>query len=169
MWPNDTVSIFRRPRLRPLRVPCLVGINADEGAFLTALLKLQGGIKRGHDNLASVLVLPKRQVEDVRDHYNFGEKAIDWAEDRLTWAISDGLFVHPFYRLLRTESVCYVYKYSHRGEASLPQLLSSASSKDYVSHFDEVLLQFNNKVLFLILLTSSSSSSTIILLLFISN
>ena len=45
---------------------------------------------------------------------------------------------------------CYVYMFSHRGEASLPQLMMpqlSDNKRDLgVSHFDEVLLQFTNKV-----------------------
>ena len=45
---------------------------------------------------------------------------------------------------------CYVYMFSHRGEASLPQLMMpqlSDNKRDLGgSHFDEVLLQFTNKV-----------------------
>lgn len=78
---------------------------------------------------------------------------------RLTDAISDALFVHPLHLMLSEAGCnpenerCYVYKYSHRGETSLSQLMPASSSeveddkRDLgVSHFDEVLLQFTNKV-----------------------
>ena len=100
----------------------------------------EGSIRRSWDD---------EEVEERKD---------ELAEDRLTRAISDALFVYPFYRMLKTAgdstpNRVFAYKYSHRGEVSLTQIISATSNahrnvqqKKASSHFDEVLIQFENKV-----------------------
>ena len=83
-------------------VPCLVGLNADEGAFLTA--GLLATTDRSLDLVGRTLLLDdKSEANEVRQHY-FGQAAtaINWENaDHLTKAISDGLFGHPLQLLLR--------------------------------------------------------------------
>ena len=190
-----------------LKLPCLIGITAEEGATLSALLlsnsSLKKKLKKSDGKLLSALLLwsptktsrrtrmPKNDdvgvaaaaasavVAKVRAHYSLEqeqeqreegsirrswddeeveERKDELAEDRLTRAISDALFVYPFYRMLKTAgdstpNRVFAYKYSHRGEVSLTQIISTASNarsqkktSSSSSHFDEVLIQFENKV-----------------------
>ena len=95
-------------------LPTLQGINECEGAFLTAafLASLLGQKRRPtldvDDMLASVLFLhDKSEANEVRQHY-FRNAPISWeTADRLTAAISDALFVHPFHRMLQQHTVQY--------------------------------------------------------------
>ena len=95
-------------------LPTLQGINEREGAFLTAafLASLVGQKRRPtldvDDMLASVLFLhDKSEANEVRQHY-FRNAPISWeTADRLTAAISDALFVHPFHRMLQQHTVQY--------------------------------------------------------------
>lgn len=95
-------------------LPTLQGINEREGAFLTAafLASLLGQKRRPtldvDDMLASVLFLhDKSEANEVRQHY-FRNAPISWeTADRLTAAISDALFVHPFHRMLQQHTVQY--------------------------------------------------------------
>ena len=185
-----------------LKLPCLIGITAEEGATLSALLlsnsSLKKKLRKSDGKLLSALLLwsptktsrrtrmPKKDdaasasaVAKVRAHYSLEQeqpkegsiRRRSWddekverkedgevAEDRLTRAISDALFVYPFYRMLKTAgdstpNRVFAYKYSHRGEVSLTQIISTASNarspkktSSSSSHFDEVLIQFENKV-----------------------
>eukprot|EP00093_Oithona_nana_P010156 10156.XXX_222344_223334_1 [CDS] Oithona nana genome sequencing. len=191
-----------------LKLPCLIGITAEEGATLSALLlsnsSLKKKLKKSDGKLLSALLLwsptktsrrtrmPKNDdvgvaaaaaasavVAKVRAHYSLEqeqeqreegsirrswddeeveERKDELAEDRLTRAISDALFVYPFYRMLKTAgdstpNRVFAYKYSHRGEVSLTQIISTASNarspkktSSSSSHFDEVLIQFENKL-----------------------
>lgn len=187
-----------------LKLPCLIGITAEEGATLSALLlsnsSLKKKLRKSDGKLLSALLLwsptktsrrtrmPKKDdaasasaVAKVRAHYSLEQeqpkegsiRRRSWddeeverkedgevAEDRLTRAISDALFVYPFYRMLKTAAAgdstpnrVFAYKYSHRGEVSLTQIISATSNahrnvqqKKASSHFDEVLIQFENKV-----------------------
>ena len=158
---------------------CLIGINSDEGAFLSAALASNLGDRlsssslkkrlkqsgKGSNALLSALLwlsrLPDSEEAEakVRTHYGLDVER-SWSKDHLTWAISDALFVYPFYRMLNTlttgptlNNKVFAYKYSHRGDASLTQIITNggdASSKA-VSHFDEVLIQFENKVILALL------------------
>ena len=95
-------------------LPTLQGINECEGAFLTGafLASLLGQKRRPtldvDDMLASVLFLhDKSEANEVRQHY-FRNAPISWeTADRLTAAISDALFVHPFHRMLQQHTVQY--------------------------------------------------------------
>lgn len=95
-------------------LPTLQGINEREGAFLTGafLASLLGQKRRPtldvDDMLASVLFLhDKSEANEVRQHY-FRNAPISWeTADRLTAAISDALFVHPFHRMLQQHTVQY--------------------------------------------------------------
>ena len=95
-------------------LPTLQGINEREGAFLTGafLTSLLGQKRRPtldvDDMLASVLFLhDKSEANEVRQHY-FRNAPISWeTADRLTAAISDALFVHPFHRMLQQHTVQY--------------------------------------------------------------
>ena len=163
---------------------CLIGINSEEGAFLSAAVASNGGSLGGrlsssslkkrlkqsgggssNDALLSALLwlsrLPASVSEaaaKVRTHY--GLEVETWSQDRLTRAISDSLFVYPFYRMLNTltrpkdeADKVFAYKYSHRGEASLTQIITNgAEASKAVSHFDEVLIQFENKVILALLM-----------------
>ena len=184
-----------------LKLPCLIGITAEEGATLSALLlsnsSLKKKLRKSDGKLLSALLLwsptktsrrtrmPKKDdaasasaVAKVRAHYSLEQeqpkegsirrrswddeeverKEDEVAEDRLTRAISDALFVYPFYRMLKTAAAgdstpnrVFAYKYSHRGEVSLTQIISATSNVQQKkasssSHFDEVLIQFENKV-----------------------
>ena len=180
-----------------LKLPCLIGITAEEGATLSALLlsnsSLKKKLRKSDGKLLSALLLwsptktsrrtrmPKKDdaasasaVAKVRAHYSLEQeqpkegsiRRRSWddeeverkedgevAEDRLTRAISDALFVYPFYRMLKTAAAgdstpnrVFAYKYSHRGEVSLTQIIKRNVQKKASSHFDEVLIQFENKV-----------------------
>lgn len=138
----------------PTGMDVMVGITANEGAFLTSLLGKRDNL------LADVLFLhDKSEANDVRQHYGLtglnSSRSSCWHRT-MTKAISDALFVHPLYRQLskgqQAATKVLVYKYSHR--SSQLSLLSSSqlmndkeAPQDLVSHFDEVLLQFPNKVL----------------------
>ena len=93
-------------------LPTLQGINEREGAFLTvaflANLLGQKTLDNVDDKLASVLFLhDKSEANEVRQHY-FRNAPISWeTADRLTAAISDALFVHPFHRMLQQLTVQY--------------------------------------------------------------
>ena len=178
-----------------LKLPCLIGINSEEGAFLSAGLSglrgrrlsrlnnssLKKGLKQsgedGRNGLLSSLLwlsrLPVASTEaaeaKVRAHYGLQDEVESWSQDRLTRAISDALFVYPFYRMLSTlsrhktqpprleDARVFAYRYSHRGEASLTQIITNGTggATEAVSHFDEVLIQFQNKVIiFIEVLTS---------------
>ena len=65
---------------------------------------------------------------------------------------SDEMFVHPIYttcRHLRDDcglKELFAYKYGYKGEISLANLLQYFEKDLGVSHFDEVILQFDNDV-----------------------
>ena len=87
-------------------LPTLQGINEREGAFLTVPFLLGQKTLDVDDMLASVLLLhDKSEANEVRQHY-FRNAPISWeTADRLTAAISDALFVHPFHRMLQQHTV----------------------------------------------------------------
>ena len=104
----DASDFFGGLSLRPsLGCPLasLVGLNADEGAFLTAGLLGSGeaGLKRASRLLQAALLLhDKSEANEVRRHYLEGE-AINWTTaDHLTRAISDGLFGYPLQLFLQS-------------------------------------------------------------------
>ena len=161
--PDHTDSIFFPEGLkgleRPLGVPAIVGINADEGAFGAALFlsskricqslnhpsEFGQALLLGADNASSA-------AKAARNEYFLDNEVIGWdSAGKLSRLISDAFFVHPFFRLLKATTAdgvlqpLFAYKYSHRGEASLPQIMTGVDSFG-VSHFDEVLIQFDNKV-----------------------
>ena len=126
----------------------------DDAASASAVAKV-----RAHYSLEQEQ--EQREEGSIRrswDDEEVEERKDELAEDRLTRAISDALFVYPFYRMLKTAgdstpNRVFAYKYSHRGEVSLTQIISTASNarspkktSSSSSHFDEVLIQFENKV-----------------------
>jgi cholinesterase len=145
-------------------MPIVVGINSNEGAFLApALLASKTVSARLNDKtsgtLSELLSLPSSYYcEDrVRKAYFGQSKVIDWSTiNLLSDAISDSFFTYPLYRLLRqilaSSSPCstrvFAYSYGHRGQFSFAQMMTGYEGEEDlgVSHFDEVLLQFNNKV-----------------------
>ena len=142
--------------------------------------------------LAGQLILREYDLLNGDGLHGSRSISVDWAH--ANWArkfsqiISDAMFVHPWYRLLKQNTSkanfspdpekekveeekennaektnaaakMFVYKYSHRGQFSFPRLiLMTSGSEDIrpaleddddifgVSHFDEILIMFNNKV-----------------------
>ena len=141
--------------------------------------------------LAGQLILREYDLLNGDGLHGSRSISVDWAH--ANWAkkfsqiISDAMFVHPWYRMLKQNSSnanfsstssdsekgeeennaektkaaakMFVYKYSHRGQLSFPRLiLMTSGSEDIpgledgdddifgVSHFDEILIMFNNKV-----------------------
>ena len=165
---------------------CLIGINSDEGSFLSAAFassgsSLEGGrlssssLKKklrqsgeGSSALLSALLWLSSEADEAKVRTHYGLEVESWSN--LTRAISDALFVYPFYRMLNTltkatsdeeATKVFAYKFSHRGDASLTQIITNglgdASSKA-VSHFDEVLIQFENKVILALLMMGGPRS-----------
>ena len=140
---------------RPLGLPAIVGINADEGAFLAALFLSSKRISErlsdpseSWNALGQALLLANSSAaKAARSEYFSDDEVIGWdSAGKLSQCISDAFFVHPFFRLLKAGSPpLFAYKYCHRGDASLPQILTGGGDFG-VSHFDEVLIQFDNKV-----------------------
>ncbi len=159
--PDDPVRMEASSRSQPSNMPAMIGINKDEGAFMAAAFLQSKWVSKSlkdpkSEILGDMLYLPPKRSSKVTaiKQEIFGSDVIDESKAKvLSDAIGDVAFKLPFSKTLkslkRNGNPTYAYHYSHKGEFGFPQMMGYSGDQDLgVSHFDEVLLQFTNKVNF---------------------
>ncbi|XP_053609853.2 carboxylic ester hydrolase [Plodia interpunctella] len=143
------------------RVPLITSVTSEEGLYPAAAYQtdpsLLPELEARWDQLASNIfeyndTLPLNLRPDVarkiKQHYLGGQAVSQSTFGRLVQALGDRLFVADVGRLaqlhaLRSGQPVHVYRYSHRGSASLSVLMALNDNNYGVSHADDIMQVFN--------------------------